>query len=174
MRPNGWRYPLVGGTRPRHFAGTNSKPRKKLENARPTHRQLHAVLGSRLKRNPLLAETKVQEREAWQANGHGTSFLEYYDTTTSRIPPRICYNANAHRWWSNFPETQNTSGATCKQMKEASESHNTDRLLKPNLLQNPKRAIQPGRRFKRTPTLNSNCFAQNPKVRKPLLPNGLR
>ncbi len=26
--PNGWRYPLVGGTRQRHFDGTNSKPRK--------------------------------------------------------------------------------------------------------------------------------------------------
>jgi hypothetical protein len=31
--PNGLRYPLVGGTRQRHFAGTNFKPRKVLENA---------------------------------------------------------------------------------------------------------------------------------------------
>ena len=31
--PNGWRYPLVGGTRQRRFAGTNSKPRKLPENA---------------------------------------------------------------------------------------------------------------------------------------------
>jgi len=26
--PNGWRYPLMGGTRERCFAGTNFKPRK--------------------------------------------------------------------------------------------------------------------------------------------------
>jgi len=31
--PNGLRYPLVGGTRQRHFAGTNSRPRKVPENA---------------------------------------------------------------------------------------------------------------------------------------------
>jgi hypothetical protein len=39
--PNGVRYPLVGGTRERHFDGTNSKPRKLLENAQsPTSRVL--------------------------------------------------------------------------------------------------------------------------------------
>jgi hypothetical protein len=52
--PNGWRYPLVGGTRQRRFAGTNSKPRKLLENAQtPTTMapayfagdRVHAVLG---------------------------------------------------------------------------------------------------------------------------------
>jgi hypothetical protein len=45
--PNGWRYPLVGGTRQRHFDGTSFKPRKLLKNAhakRPTSR-VHAVLG---------------------------------------------------------------------------------------------------------------------------------
>src|SRR5512134_3671456 len=31
--PNGLRYPLVGGTRQRHFAGTNFKPRKLPKNA---------------------------------------------------------------------------------------------------------------------------------------------
>src|SRR3990172_2966806 len=31
--PNGLRYPLVGGTRRRHFDGTSLKPRKQLENA---------------------------------------------------------------------------------------------------------------------------------------------
>jgi hypothetical protein len=30
---NGWRYLLAGGTRQRHFAGTNSKPHKPPENA---------------------------------------------------------------------------------------------------------------------------------------------
>jgi hypothetical protein len=47
-------YPLVGGTRSRHFDGTNSKTRKLLENAAtpttlvPAHfagDRLHAVLG---------------------------------------------------------------------------------------------------------------------------------
>src|SRR5215207_7642449 len=33
LSPNGWRYPLVGGTGQRHFSGTNSKPHKLLENA---------------------------------------------------------------------------------------------------------------------------------------------
>jgi hypothetical protein len=37
MRANGLRYPLVGETRQRHFAGTSFEPRKVLENA-------HAVL----------------------------------------------------------------------------------------------------------------------------------
>jgi len=43
--PNGLRYPLVGGTRQRHFAGTNSKPRKLLENAQTPTSRVHAVLG---------------------------------------------------------------------------------------------------------------------------------
>src|SRR5688572_7867500 len=38
-QPNGSRYPLVGGTRQRHFDGTNLKPQKLLENAAtPTSR----------------------------------------------------------------------------------------------------------------------------------------
>jgi hypothetical protein len=52
--PNGWRYPLVGGTRQRRFAGTSFKPRKLPENAQtpttmaPAHfagDRVHAVLG---------------------------------------------------------------------------------------------------------------------------------
>jgi hypothetical protein len=39
--PNGLRYPLVGGMGQRHFAGTNSKPRKLLENAHAAQRQSH-------------------------------------------------------------------------------------------------------------------------------------
>ncbi|HLO17296.1 MAG TPA: hypothetical protein VK206_20860 [Anaerolineales bacterium] len=42
---NGVRYPRVGGTRQRHFAGTNSKPHKRLENAATPTRRVHAVLG---------------------------------------------------------------------------------------------------------------------------------
>jgi hypothetical protein len=44
--PNGWRYPLVGGTRQRHFAGTHFKPRKLLKNAPTPTSRVHAVLGS--------------------------------------------------------------------------------------------------------------------------------
>jgi len=42
---NGLRYPLVGGTRQRHFAGTNFKPRKLVENAQTPTRRVHAVSG---------------------------------------------------------------------------------------------------------------------------------
>jgi len=36
-----WRYPLVGGTRQRHFDGTNFKPRKLPENAHAAKQQSH-------------------------------------------------------------------------------------------------------------------------------------
>jgi len=45
-RPNGWRYPLVGGTRERRFDGTNLKPRKLPENAPTPTSRVHAVLAS--------------------------------------------------------------------------------------------------------------------------------
>jgi len=43
--PNGLRYRLVGGTRPRRFAGTSFKPRKLPENAPTPTSRVHAVLG---------------------------------------------------------------------------------------------------------------------------------
>jgi len=43
--PNGERYPLVGGTRQRHFDGINLKPRKLPENAQTPTSRVHAVLG---------------------------------------------------------------------------------------------------------------------------------
>ncbi len=46
--PNGERYLRVGGTRQRCFAGTNFKPRKRLENAATPTRRVHAVLGGLL------------------------------------------------------------------------------------------------------------------------------
>ena len=47
LRANGWRYPLVGGTRQRHFVGTSFKPRKLLENAKtPTTTVLVLCQGS--------------------------------------------------------------------------------------------------------------------------------
>jgi len=44
--PNGWRYPLVGGTRRCHFDGTHFKPRKLPENAPTPTSRVHAVLGA--------------------------------------------------------------------------------------------------------------------------------
>ena len=44
--PNGVRYPLVGGTRQRHFNGTHFKPRKVPENAPTPTSRVHAVLGA--------------------------------------------------------------------------------------------------------------------------------
>jgi len=44
--PNGLRYPLVGGTRQRHFDGTNFEPRKMLENAQTPRRPVHALLAA--------------------------------------------------------------------------------------------------------------------------------
>jgi hypothetical protein len=46
--PNGERYPRVGGTRQRRFAGTNFKPRKLPENAQTPTRRVHAVLAATL------------------------------------------------------------------------------------------------------------------------------
>jgi len=40
------RYPLVGGTRQRHFTGTSLKRHKLLENAQTPTSRVHAVLGS--------------------------------------------------------------------------------------------------------------------------------
>jgi hypothetical protein len=51
--PNGERYPRVGGTRQRHFAGTDLKPRKVPKNAATPTRRVHAVLGCVLC-NPLI------------------------------------------------------------------------------------------------------------------------
>jgi len=64
--PNGLRYPLVGGTRGRHFAGTHSKPHKLPENAATPTSRVHAVLGgfcsSRLN---FFVETSVGIVERW-------------------------------------------------------------------------------------------------------------
>jgi hypothetical protein len=50
LAPNGLRYPLVGGTRERHFDGTSFKPRKRPENAQTPTSRVHAVLGAFLQR----------------------------------------------------------------------------------------------------------------------------
>jgi len=46
MPANGLRYPLVGGTRQRHYDGTNFKPCKLPENAQTPTSRVHAVLGA--------------------------------------------------------------------------------------------------------------------------------
>jgi len=46
LSSNGLRYPLVGGTRERRFAGTSLEPRNMLENAQTPTSRVHAVLGS--------------------------------------------------------------------------------------------------------------------------------
>jgi hypothetical protein len=46
--PNGLRYPLVGGTRQRHFDGINLKPHKLPENAQTPTSRVHALLGTAL------------------------------------------------------------------------------------------------------------------------------
>jgi hypothetical protein len=43
--PNGLRYPLVGETGERYFAGANFKPHKLPENAQSPTSRVHAVLG---------------------------------------------------------------------------------------------------------------------------------
>ena len=45
MKPNGSRYPLVGETGQRHFAGTSFKPHKLPENAQTPTSRVHALLG---------------------------------------------------------------------------------------------------------------------------------
>ena len=45
IAPNGERYLRVGGTRQRHFDGTDSKPRNLPENAARPTRRVHALLG---------------------------------------------------------------------------------------------------------------------------------
>jgi hypothetical protein len=61
------RYPLVGGTRERHFAGINFKPRKTPENAQTPTSRVHAVLGGvkaivmRLQRSTKLRSPSIQE-----------------------------------------------------------------------------------------------------------------
>jgi hypothetical protein len=45
MHSNGVRYPLVGGTRGRHFTGTRLEPNKTLENGQTPTSGVHAVLG---------------------------------------------------------------------------------------------------------------------------------
>jgi hypothetical protein len=50
--PNGWRYPLVGGTRQCRFNGTNLKPYKLPENAQTPTSRVHALLGELPERKP--------------------------------------------------------------------------------------------------------------------------
>jgi len=57
---NGWRYPLVDGTRRRRFAGTDLKPHKLPENAQtPTSRvHLGMMAGDHFPRENILLSTQ--------------------------------------------------------------------------------------------------------------------
>jgi len=73
-RANGWRYPLVGGTRQRHFDGTTFKPRKLLENAPTPTCQLLAVLGGFCKavlNLNIILLLRPRGRECFCASGKG-------------------------------------------------------------------------------------------------------
>src|SRR5687768_11932655 len=63
--PNGWRYPLVGGTRQRRFAGTRFKPRKLSENAPTPTSRVHL---RRMRTSYFTKETGSQEEYTvkWQ------------------------------------------------------------------------------------------------------------
>jgi hypothetical protein len=70
---NGLRYPRVGGTRQRHFAGTNFEPRELPENAATPTRRVHAVLGVfTLRKTPFL------KSELPTATHHFYSSLDFY------------------------------------------------------------------------------------------------
>ena len=58
----------VGGTRERHFAGTNSKPRKRLENAATPTRRAYAVWVAFLTglTTPLSADSCMQTYFPWR------------------------------------------------------------------------------------------------------------
>jgi len=77
--PNGWRYPLVSGTRQRHFDGTHSKPRKLFENAANPTSRVHAVLG-----NHDLCKTRAP------AKGNTASLTKFYLQNSFRQP--LIYN----------------------------------------------------------------------------------
>ena len=64
VRANGLRYPRVGGTRSRHFDGTNFKPRKLPENAATPTRRVHAVLGGLLHKKILVMRIQLLGNEA--------------------------------------------------------------------------------------------------------------
>ena len=67
--PNGLRYPLVGGTRQRHFTGTNSKPRKVLENAQTPTSRVHALLGATHAFRSAEYSVRIHKRQAcWYIN----------------------------------------------------------------------------------------------------------
>ena len=54
------RYPLVGGTRHRHFDGTNPEPKKLPENAQTPTRRVHAVLGGYISKEGYLSFSSVR------------------------------------------------------------------------------------------------------------------
>ena len=60
VKANGVRYPLVGGTRQRYFAGTNSKPHKLPENAQTPTTMAPMLFGDRV--HPCMTSRHVSRR----------------------------------------------------------------------------------------------------------------
>ena len=59
LAPNGVRYPLVGGTRERHFDGDNFESHKLPENAQTPTSRVHALLGALFERQPFDREPEA-------------------------------------------------------------------------------------------------------------------
>jgi len=98
---NGVRYPLVGGTRQRHFDGTHFKPRNLLENAPTPTSRVHAVLGHFLGSLILLAITENYAYICagfWRARDFGplmTITATAASISTSKVKPRIVWDPAA-------------------------------------------------------------------------------
>jgi hypothetical protein len=76
-RANGLRYPLVGGTRQRHFTGINFKPRKLPENAQTPTSRVHAVLGD------AELEDSLTVKRFFRLNNKHTTIIIEYDTASN-------------------------------------------------------------------------------------------
>src|SRR3972149_5522995 len=87
VQPNGWRYPLVGGTRSRRFDGTNFKPRKLPENAQTPTCRVHALL------DRMAGRKNQQTRKMFL--GRGTKHC--WQAHTAKTPADIMTRLRARR-----------------------------------------------------------------------------
>ncbi len=86
---NGLRYPLVGGTRQRCFAGISFKPRKLLENAQTPTRRVHALLGVFLTNQDQCRSKETLLRISLRL-GQGQLLRSGRDISKEAPPHRIC------------------------------------------------------------------------------------
>ena len=84
---NGWRYPLVGGTRGSHFDGTNFKPRKLPENApTPTITTPVLVRGSGARCVRRAHRTPASLNSRWELITNRISFTSRSQRTAGEKP----------------------------------------------------------------------------------------